>query len=283
MHTLYSDAYIVCVPDRSVWVSDSQQPFVEHPAMSPDVLYMKEKEPLVIPCRVNHPNITTTLVKVSAWITNLLLQMYSESQSARVVALYLHAHVTLVLTCSITPLIVTCPSFFHQASLKSTMHRPVVSPCPDHSPHCSYLGSHYALACVSVCLCPTADMCESVCGYVCECWRLSAEWEGEWTKRNLKLSVSVSAHVAVETLFDDEVGLSVHFFNYGTDFFRSNQPYCWHCFYLWRQDLGSWMPLELFPGQHTSHISPFTSCSGSKACQLSPTDVLNSWPAWQKK
>lgn len=56
----------VCVPDRSVWVSDSRQPFVEHEGMSPDVLYMKLKRPLVIPCRVTHPNITTTLVKVSA-------------------------------------------------------------------------------------------------------------------------------------------------------------------------------------------------------------------------
>uniref|UniRef100_A0A8C9X559 receptor protein-tyrosine kinase n=1 Tax=Sander lucioperca TaxID=283035 RepID=A0A8C9X559_SANLU len=46
-----------------VYVTDSQQPFVEHPGMSPDVLYMKEKQPLVIPCRVTHPNATTTLVK----------------------------------------------------------------------------------------------------------------------------------------------------------------------------------------------------------------------------
>uniref|UniRef100_A0A8C3GBF6 Platelet-derived growth factor receptor-like protein n=1 Tax=Cyclopterus lumpus TaxID=8103 RepID=A0A8C3GBF6_CYCLU len=46
-----------------VYVTDSQQPFVEHPGMSPDVLYMKEKQPLVIPCRVTHPNVTTTLVK----------------------------------------------------------------------------------------------------------------------------------------------------------------------------------------------------------------------------
>ncbi|XP_049913306.1 vascular endothelial growth factor receptor 1 isoform X1 [Epinephelus moara] len=46
-----------------VYVTDSQQPFVEHPGMSPDVLYMKEKQPLVIPCQVTHPNITTTLVK----------------------------------------------------------------------------------------------------------------------------------------------------------------------------------------------------------------------------
>uniref|UniRef100_A0A3B4WTA9 receptor protein-tyrosine kinase n=1 Tax=Seriola lalandi dorsalis TaxID=1841481 RepID=A0A3B4WTA9_SERLL len=46
-----------------VYVTDSQQPFVEHPGMSPDVLYLREKEPLVIPCRVTHPNVTTTLVK----------------------------------------------------------------------------------------------------------------------------------------------------------------------------------------------------------------------------
>ncbi|XP_063729877.1 vascular endothelial growth factor receptor 1 isoform X2 [Eleginops maclovinus] len=46
-----------------VYVTDSQQPFVEDPDMSPDVLYMKDKQPLDIPCRVTHPNITTTLVK----------------------------------------------------------------------------------------------------------------------------------------------------------------------------------------------------------------------------
>ncbi|XP_051910449.1 vascular endothelial growth factor receptor 1 isoform X3 [Hippocampus zosterae] len=46
-----------------VYVADSRQPFVDHPEMSPDVLYMKEKQPLVIPCRVTHPNVTSTLVK----------------------------------------------------------------------------------------------------------------------------------------------------------------------------------------------------------------------------
>nr|XP_057915284.1 vascular endothelial growth factor receptor 1 isoform X2 [Doryrhamphus excisus] len=46
-----------------VFVADSRQPFVEHPEMSPYVLYMKEKQPLVIPCRVTHPNITSSLVK----------------------------------------------------------------------------------------------------------------------------------------------------------------------------------------------------------------------------
>uniref|UniRef100_M4A5T9 receptor protein-tyrosine kinase n=1 Tax=Xiphophorus maculatus TaxID=8083 RepID=M4A5T9_XIPMA len=48
-----------------VYVTDSRQPFVEHTDMSPAVLYMKVREPLVIPCSVTNPNITTTLVKVS--------------------------------------------------------------------------------------------------------------------------------------------------------------------------------------------------------------------------
>uniref|UniRef100_A0A3Q3VXN2 receptor protein-tyrosine kinase n=1 Tax=Mola mola TaxID=94237 RepID=A0A3Q3VXN2_MOLML len=46
-----------------VYVADSQQPFVEHEDMSPDVLYMKEMHPLLIPCRVTHPNVTATLLK----------------------------------------------------------------------------------------------------------------------------------------------------------------------------------------------------------------------------
>ncbi len=81
------------------------------------------------------------------------------------------------------------------------MHCPVVSPFLDHSPHCSYLGSHDAVACVSVCLSSFADMCESVCGYVCECWCLSAEWGG-WadsvTKcKQERLACSPSASVSV--------------------------------------------------------------------------------------
>ncbi|XP_017261759.1 vascular endothelial growth factor receptor 1 isoform X2 [Kryptolebias marmoratus] len=48
-----------------VYVTDSRQPFVEDEGMNPDVLYMKVREPLVIPCRVTHPNVTTTLVKYS--------------------------------------------------------------------------------------------------------------------------------------------------------------------------------------------------------------------------
>ncbi|XP_054863012.1 vascular endothelial growth factor receptor 1 isoform X3 [Amphiprion ocellaris] len=56
-------------PETGVYlcVCYSQQPFVEHPGMSPGVLYMKEKQPLLIPCRVTDPNITTTLVKFPSY------------------------------------------------------------------------------------------------------------------------------------------------------------------------------------------------------------------------
>ncbi|XP_037312209.2 vascular endothelial growth factor receptor 1 isoform X2 [Pungitius pungitius] len=48
-----------------VYVTDSKQPFVAHPdpSVSPHVLYIQENQPLVIPCQVTHPNVTTTLVK----------------------------------------------------------------------------------------------------------------------------------------------------------------------------------------------------------------------------
>lgn len=53
------------VPDHSGWVSDSQQPFVEQEGLSTDVLFMEEKQPLVFPCRVTHPDLTAALVKDS--------------------------------------------------------------------------------------------------------------------------------------------------------------------------------------------------------------------------
>lgn len=57
---------LLTVPDHNVWVPDSQQPFVEQEGMSTDVLYMKQNQSLVFPCRVTHPNVTAALVKVSA-------------------------------------------------------------------------------------------------------------------------------------------------------------------------------------------------------------------------
>ncbi|XP_072306905.1 vascular endothelial growth factor receptor 1 isoform X2 [Eucyclogobius newberryi] len=45
------------------FITDSYRPFVEHSEMSPNVLYKKDKESLIIPCRVTHPNTTATLAK----------------------------------------------------------------------------------------------------------------------------------------------------------------------------------------------------------------------------
>uniref|UniRef100_A0A8C6TBP0 Platelet-derived growth factor receptor-like protein n=1 Tax=Neogobius melanostomus TaxID=47308 RepID=A0A8C6TBP0_9GOBI len=46
-----------------VYITDRQQPFVEHSRMSPFVLYKKDKEPLIIPCRTTSPNTTAALSK----------------------------------------------------------------------------------------------------------------------------------------------------------------------------------------------------------------------------
>lgn len=260
----------ICVPDRSVWVSDSQQPFVEHRDMSPDVLYMREKQSLVIPCRVTHPNVTTTLVKVSAGNTHEMRSHHLD----------LHTHVPLCLSqphhtehilCTSSLVPVFFPSHVH------TMPHPVISPAPDHSPHCSYLGSHYAVACVSICLCLSADMCESVCGYVCECWCLSAEWgacgQCYWGQRGAFRVLVVCMHVCfcmnaccctdVVCLWNKTTSLClnkrVNPPVKDAPFFLPERPAptlsCWRCFYLWRQDMGSVVPLWP-PASTISHISP---------------------------
>lgn len=46
-----------------VYVTDSQRPFVELQPKSPDVVYIREREPLVFPCRVTNPNASVSLVK----------------------------------------------------------------------------------------------------------------------------------------------------------------------------------------------------------------------------
>uniref|UniRef100_A0A674DQR2 receptor protein-tyrosine kinase n=1 Tax=Salmo trutta TaxID=8032 RepID=A0A674DQR2_SALTR len=46
-----------------VYVTDRQRPFVEEQNNSPDVVYMKESQPLVFPCRVTNPDATVSLVK----------------------------------------------------------------------------------------------------------------------------------------------------------------------------------------------------------------------------
>ncbi|XP_050953554.1 vascular endothelial growth factor receptor 1 isoform X1 [Labeo rohita] len=46
-----------------VYITDSQQPFVKVQTEIPDVVYMKEGEPLVFPCRVTNPDAKVSLVK----------------------------------------------------------------------------------------------------------------------------------------------------------------------------------------------------------------------------
>ncbi|XP_057179005.1 vascular endothelial growth factor receptor 1 isoform X2 [Triplophysa rosa] len=46
-----------------VYITDSQRPFVKVQSEIPDVVYMKEGEPLVFPCRVTHPDAKVSLVK----------------------------------------------------------------------------------------------------------------------------------------------------------------------------------------------------------------------------
>lgn len=158
----------ICVPDQSFWVSDSRQPFVERASKSLNVLYMKVKEPLVIPCRVTDPNITTTLVKVSTG---------SQHPSSTNTSVFLSAECVYSLTprfvflCSITALssvnIITFPSKRFHLILHMHAHTepsPVASPGPDRSPHCSGLGSHGAVVCVHLFV--------SFCGYVWKCVRM---------------------------------------------------------------------------------------------------------------
>uniref|UniRef100_A0A673Y5Q6 Platelet-derived growth factor receptor-like protein n=1 Tax=Salmo trutta TaxID=8032 RepID=A0A673Y5Q6_SALTR len=46
-----------------IYVTDRQRPFVEEQNKSPDLVYIKESQPLVFPCRVTNPDATVSLVK----------------------------------------------------------------------------------------------------------------------------------------------------------------------------------------------------------------------------
>lgn len=116
--------------------------------MSPDVLYMMAKQPLVFPCRVTHPNVTAvTLVKVSEVSLSLSLSPVTPQ------------HILCTSPPPQQPPTTTRPS-----SLQILFANIVLR-----------LGSRGAVACVSICLRPSADTCESVCGCVCERRCLSAE------------------------------------------------------------------------------------------------------------
>lgn len=264
----------ICVPDRSVWVSDSQQPFVDHPGMSPDVLYLKEKQPLVIPCRVTHPNVTTTLVKVSA--CDLILVEYT------------HTHIRL---CPITTLTFSAHQHLshflsHRGSHMHRLQRPLSSSF-------TLFLSWQPLLC-GVCV----RLFVSVCGYVWKCvriclWVLVLEC---WVRRCVD-NVAPSAKGSVKSAcclrvclfllcvcvnvihvcllksarnpFQSKMPLSLlRFFSDGA----APSASCWRCFYLWRQDMRSGVPIWP-PASTTSHISPSTSCSRNPGCQLPLTDT----------
>lgn len=183
-----------------------------------------------------------------------------------------------------------------------TMHHPVVSPSPDHSQHCSYLGSHYSVASVSVCLCPSADMCESVCGCVCECWCLSAEWGGEQTVLlSAKTSVWSARCLHVFMLMYQFAGLqmkqnclSARIFKKTKDaslFYglfpikrRPRHPVGFFFFFFLTPGDRTW-GLECPVGSRpaplpTSHPPPLVVAT---LAANFPPDALNSWLAWRRK
>lgn len=173
MHLFYMliIIYAICVPDRSVWVSDSQRPFVEHPGMSPDVLYMKEKQPLHIPCRVTHPNATTTLVKVSAGNVTISLHglgtdTCSASWSLSVIRVSTHVtlcpslpnHTTLILCTSPT----LVPFFSIRAHICAQSTVPLFLPLQ--------IIHHIVLILAAITLwrvCPFVCVCLRICVKVC--------------------------------------------------------------------------------------------------------------------
>ncbi|XP_051970460.1 vascular endothelial growth factor receptor 1-like isoform X4 [Xyrauchen texanus] len=46
-----------------IYITDNQRPFVKLQSKSPDVVYMKERKPLIFPCRVTNPKAKVSLVK----------------------------------------------------------------------------------------------------------------------------------------------------------------------------------------------------------------------------
>lgn len=185
----------------------------------------------------------------------------------------------------------------------NTVHRPVVSPSLDHSPHCSYLGSHYTLVCVCPFVCVRLRIRVKVCADMVlsvGAWVLS-EGASETVLLSAKKSIESACclhacqvfyeymllygcylpvnetkrHPSAWTCkktFQSEMPLSLLTLSDGAAPMTS----CWHCFYLWRQDVGSGVPLWPLAST-TSHVSPSTSCSRNPGCQLPLTDALNSW------
>lgn len=191
-------------------------------------------------------------------------------------------------------LAITCPTFFHQGCHVCKMHHLALSAPLDHSPHCCYLGKHYA-ACVSICLCLAADMCESVLRYVSECWPQIAEcyrWEHTdllSAKRSCRVLTDCMRLSVCRSAFMPCIPLQLKDLLMCSRTNKTSLLLSCACgiplalFYLWRQNMGPESP-HWRPASNASHISPSTSCSRNTGCQLPLADVLNSWFAcWRKQ
>lgn len=259
--------------------------------MSPDVLYLKEKEPLVIPCRVTSPNVTTELVKVCAGdvlfiyqVTEHLLNLmhcawvqrpalHHDPCSDCVWALVSHfvllrsiAHVPLSAhhRC-FAPVFSIRPHICTRYSVQSCLPVQIIR-------HIVLILAAIALWRVCPFVCVRLRICVKVCAdmFVSVGARVLSEGESRESKSANYLRVN-------QTRFPAYVFNKLYLF---LRVFTGN--HCWHCFYLWRQDMGSGVPHWPLAST-TSHISPSTSCSRNTGCQLPPTDALNSWTAWWRK
>lgn len=125
-----------------------------------------------------------------------------------------------------------------------------------------------------------------VCPFVCVrlriCVKVCADMFVSVGARVLSEGVSRESKSA-NYLRVNQMWFPAHVFNKLYLFLRGfTGNHCWHCFYLWRQDMGSGVPHWPLAST-TSHISPSTSCSRNTGCQLPPTDALNSRTAWWRK
>lgn len=259
--------------------------------MSPDVLYLKEKEPLVIPCRVTSPNVTTELVKVCAG--DVLFYQSSDWTPFKFNALCIGAE-----TCSASrsmfwlrlgTRVTLCTSSLNRsrsALCASSLLCPVFSIRPHICTRYSVQSClpvqiirHIVLILAAIALwrvcpfvCVRLRICVKVCAdmFVSVGARVLSEGESRESKSANYLRVN-------QTWFPAHVFNKLYLFLRG---FTGN--HCWHCFYLWRQDMGSGVPHWPLAST-TSHISPSTSCSRNTGCQLPPTDALNSRTAWWRK
>lgn len=239
--------------------------------MSPDVLYLKEKEPLVIPCRVTSPNVTTELVKVCAgdvlFIYQVTEHLLNLMHCAWVQRPALHhdpcsdctsslnrSRSVLCTSSLLCPVFSIRPHICTRYSVQSCLPVQIIR-------HIVLILAAIALWRVCPFVCVRLRICVKVCAdmFVSVGARVLSEGESRESKSANYLRVN-------QTWFP------AHVFNISTCFWG----------FLLGTTVGSGVPH--WPLASTiSHISPSTSCSRNTGCQLPPTDALNSWTAWWRK